>query len=975
VNPLFEKAVQHLTGLTSTQVGKVIDGDTHVLPGGVLTDERSKDSATHGEGIERLLKKIDVDKDLEAVNDAIRSKSIPKSRLQAAYRKRAVLHGLRDVKERPEDVYLMKHLPVIPPKFRQVYPMPDGSLNIADPNHTYREVILINNQIKSLEKMGVDPENLTPLRAGLHAALMGHVGMAEPLTRSEEFKGFIRNIKGHTNKYGLFQSRVASRRQDLSGRSTIIAAPHLGMDELGIPWKIIKDTYKPFIVKKLVQLGHPALRAREMVEKDDPIARRAAELVVAERPTIANRAPTLHHFGILAFKPKITDGKAIELNPLVVGGLNADFDGDTLALHVPVSEEARKHALKYQLPSQNLLSTRHDALINAPTKEALLGIYLMTKPEGPSAGSYASKKEAVAAYVTRKAKINSPVKIGGATWTVGQITLDEVMPEGFKFGNKVVTASTMQKALLLLAQKLPKQAADVMNKVKDLGYHNITEVGWSVSLDDLKVDKKKRDAILADAAKEAKVVGFDKAYGKAGSRMKDLVKGMDTNQFVIGGHVSGALGKVDQVQRMIASPVAVSDHRGRVVQVPITRSFAEGHGIGEYWATVPGGRGGLIDKGLSTGETGALAKVINNATAETVITESDCRTRGGESHSKSDPEAVGHVLAFGEAHAGQIYTTDMAKRFRGSSVKVRTPFTCHAHGGLCQKCWGVMPDGQFPVVGHSIGLLASTAMSEPMTQMVLRNFHQGGQIGRKTMGYQRIAQILEMPENLPGKATIAMKDGTIKDMKRVVGGWNLDIDGHKHFLPAELEDHVHGKGPVPNVFEGQHVYAGKQLSRNGVISHRELLDATGDMDRVRSRMAEDMKKEFNDGGIGIRKKIIQTVLHPLTSRAVVEDPGDSSEFFHGDVVSHSVIQAHNADLRDAGLSAVKVRPMLLPVTKVQAHSKDFLGRLMGARLHETIAEAARESQQIDLDHASPITRLVLGDHDTVPEAAKVTRRL
>jgi DNA-directed RNA polymerase subunit beta' len=292
----------------------------------------------------------------------------------------------------------MKHLPVIPPKFRQVYPMPDGSLNIADPNHTYREVILINNQIKSLEKMGVDPENLTPLRAGLHAALMGHVGMAEPLTRSEEFKGFIRNIKGHTNKYGLFQSRVASRRQDLSGRSTIIAAPHLGMDELGIPWKIIKDTYKPFIVKKLVQLGHPALRAREMVEKDDPIARRAAELVVAERPTIANRAPTLHHFGILAFKPKITDGKAIELNPLVVGGLNADFDGDTLALHVPVSEEARKHALKYQLPSQNLLSTRHDALINAPTKEALLGISLMTKPEGPSAGSYASKKEAVAAY-------------------------------------------------------------------------------------------------------------------------------------------------------------------------------------------------------------------------------------------------------------------------------------------------------------------------------------------------------------------------------------------------------------------------------------------------------------------------------------------------------------------------------------------------------------------------------------------------
>lgn len=950
-NPLTERALISVAGLKPAQFKGIMNGSIFVKPNGQLTTDGDEGLPT-GDGLKILLDKVDVKKDLK---DTIKEVRVAKGvKLDLLNKRRRYLQALKDSKLSPSEAYIQSKMAIIPPKFRPIYPLPDGSLNVADPNHGYREILMVNNQLKDLRKQGVDNKNMASIRADLYAAVQGMTGMAEPLTRSKNFKGFVATIKGRQNKYGLFQGKVVKRPQDLSARSTIIPDPNLGIDNVGIPEAMAMQIYKPFVVKRMVNLGITPNDALDKIDSDDPIAKSALKAEMEERPVYLNRAPSLHKFSMLPFKPIAIGGRAIMINPLIVRGFNADFDGDTMGVHVPVSEEARIEAFT-KLPSIQLFSSREDSIMHAPTKETVLGIYLMTKPTGKRAMA-SSVQEMLAKFQRKEIAVNQPVIIRGQTWTPGQALVDDVFPEGFKPGNVVISNKVLQKLLFEVSRAHPKKAGQIITKIKDLGNHYVTDIGFSVGLKDLRIDYKERDRILAKAAVHAKRLGFARAYGEANKELQAMVAKQKTNRFVIGSIISGAFGKGGQVTQMIAAPVAVEDHKGKIIPVPIGRSFAEGHDVASYWATIPGARKGLADKGLKTADTGALSKKLINTTIEERISMKDCGTIRGIEMPVVSREALDRVVANGPGK-GRLADPLLVRSLKGRGVKtilVRSPLTCQAQRGTCALCFGLLENGAYPPIGYHVGVLAGQSISEPLTQLTLRAFHTGGAIGRKKVGFERIKQIMEMPENVPGRAVIAQSPGVITSVKKSAGGgWLVNVGDTEHFVPLE-------RGLAIKM--GQRIKAGQKISETGVIKPQELLAATGDISRVRNQLINDMENEFSGGGVRIKRKLLETVVKPMTNRAEVVDAGDGEQFhiYRGDVVSVNKLEELNQKIKATRGRPIRYNPTLLSIRVSPYHSGDFIGKLMFERPHETIAAAPAIGATADIRSGHPITQYAFG---------------
>jgi len=937
-NPLMDQAIigvlsQPGKPFKRSEFNGLINGTLWVTPDGELTKEHTEGTVTGGEGLKRLLSKIDVSAELQSLRTQV--KMLKGDRRDRAIKKMRYLRALKSLNLTPVKAYLNSKVPVVPAKMRPIYPNPDGTLNVADPVHGYREVLMVNNQIKDLKKLGVNDKNLAPLRAQLYGAVRGLVGLQEPLTRSQNFKGFLATIKGQQNKYGLFQGKVMKRRQDLTGRSTIIPDPKLGIDEAKLPEDMAFTIYKPFLVQRMSMLGYPPLKARELIEKKDPAARAALEAVVKERPVILNRAPSLHKFSLLSFKPMLAKGKAIEINPLVVKGFNADFDGDAMQVHVPVSEDARREATTTLLPSNNLFSPRDNSLIHSPSMEMVLGVYLMTTPKG-RAKSASTENEVLQRYRAGRIKVNDAVVVKGRRICAGQILFNQAFPLGFKPGNISVDKGKLMKILHDLARKKPAVAGQVISKVKDLGNKYVTEVGWSFDLGDLDFPKKERDAIMAKAKKKAKKVGFAAAYSAATDEMEKAVRSKVDNRAVIGGPLSGAFGKANMITQMVASPVAVTDHEGKITEVPIERSFSEGMDMGSFWALIPGARKGLMDRQLSTADTGAFGKSLIAATVDTTISTRDCGTRLGIDMDITDPEALDRVVASG-SYRGKITNPQLIRNLkaRGTKrIKVRSPLRCQATRGVCAMCFGPLENGQLPSVGYHVGTLAGQTISEPATQLTMKAFHTGGVVGGASLGYPRLKQILEMPTNVKGRAILALQPGKVDNIETsAAGGWNVTVDGMRHFIPKEV-----GLG----VKKRQKVAAGQMLSAGGAVKPQDLLAATNDIKAVQTQMITDMGKVFTDAGVRVKRKIFETAIHPLTTRAQIDDPGDADvEFgvYRGDVISVNNLEAMNKKLQKKRKRLIEFTPTLLSIRKAPQYANDFIGQLVAERPHQTLKAA------------------------------------
>jgi len=998
-NPVFETPIKTLTGMNNKQFSGLVNGKLFFDP---KTNEWNAEQhgLTGGAAVKELLSRIDIDEDIKKWTDAAKTASTP-VKLDKANKQLKYLHALKKNKLRPEDAYVQTKIPVLPPQYRPVSPLPDGSLSVQGINWLYRDLGLINNELKWQHGVHYIPEDVkSELRENLYNGAKALAGLGEPIAfyqQSRTPKGFIQQIAGKPAKEGFFQREVIRRKQNLVGRGTIIPEPKLGIDEVGLPEDMAWNLFRPFAIRQMVGLGKKPDEAMNEYDARTTMARSSLEAVMKDRPVILNRAPTLHKFGLMAFNPKITDGDAVKIPPLVVKGFNADFDGDTMTVHVPLLTDAVEEARK-MYPSRNLYNPGTGGIVISPGADAALGLFMLSK------GSPAERDK----------------------------ILSE-LPEGIrgKFKNKLMDKNGLRDLFEDLAKNDPTHFGKVVDKLKDAGDQHAYRIGFTVGLKDLTPAlpitqgiAKKMQADVAklhmhgkfDAAKQKEATDLigaaDKAINKA---LPGELASQHNNFFQMVN--SGARGNIGQLKQIISGPTMTDNHHGDPSSIPVTHSYAEGLPFSEYWQTSYGARRVTIDKQLQTQHPGAFTKDILATSGTNIISDADCKTHDGikllvgsqgkdiEDRFLARDIKVGPTVI---AHAGTVVTPGLMNIFRERKVKeveVRSPLTCHAPKGTCSKCYGLYENGQLPPLGENVGVISGQAMSEPLTQMTLRTFHSGGASGSRGIisGYDKIDKLLKMPKVIPSKATLSEHDGKVEKIDKAAGnvGENIWIGGKKHYIPKDLVD--------PRVRVGSKIAKGDAISL-GLIKPQELQRLKG-MLPAQNYITDQIQQSYKEQDISLKRRAIETVIRSVTNTTKVIDPGDSA-FIHGDIAPYTVVEDFNRKLtgkkpvNDAvgmvlkedvghfkhgtlisdqvakaiiglGKHEVKVgnkpiihEPFLTGVGQIPFMRNDWMSHLGYQRLEEGILQGVAKGAESDIHDYSPIPAFAYGAEFGLGEKGK-----
>jgi len=750
-NPVFESSIISLLGLTSPQYKDIIES------------KKDLDGKTGPAAIVDALKKIDVSKEKKDLETAI-----PTSRegnLNKATRKLKYLRTLERLSMSPKEAYTIKHIPVLPPIMRPVTVLDSGKMNFDGLNKLYTMLANSNDKLKEFDPKVMPESEAHPLRSELYDGVKS-LTLTGAVNKGRHLNSIATVISGEGQpKEGFFQDKVIGKRQDLSMRGTIVPEPSLSLDEVGIPRKAAQEIYKPFIVQRLVQQGRTPLQAQKLIKENTEEVSRALETVMSERPLLLKRDPVLHKFGVQAFIPRIVEGKAVKIHPLATSGYNADFDGDKMSAFVPVSSKAVKEAFK-MVPSNNLFSPSNGYLMFKPTQESMMGLFKLTqfKP-GIGVRHFNDVADAARAVKDGRLGMNDPVIIrdlkeikagldklsASKVTSVGRLMVYNALPPSDRHEKVLhdpkftLGKDNLTDLLTEVAQKERGSFARVADKLKDLG--NEASTGLSVSLKDFMSYANERDSVLDHAKKEESHVRTNskfsqkkkdeevvRIYSDAGKKIDSAVKKkLEGSQNRMYDWVkSGAKGNWDQFKQMTVAPMLVSDAKGVIVPVPITKSYSEGLDIGSYWTAMHGARMGTINRVEGTWQPGLASKQIMQTTMDQMIVSEDCGTGTGIRMGIDDRGIIGRYTVGdidlgsrigkdkGVIPNGTLVTPDLLNRFKNNKIadiRIRTPLKC-AHGkGLCAKCYGINEEGKLHEVGTNVGVIAAQALGEPATQL------------------------------------------------------------------------------------------------------------------------------------------------------------------------------------------------------------------------------------------------------------------
>ena len=860
VNPVFEKAVRKLTDL-GTKFDQIMSGKLYLATDGTFNTEGK--GVTGGKAVEKLLKKIDVDKEVAALKQkAVRARE---DKLDDINKRLRYLQALKDNKLRPEEAYMRKFVPIVPPAYRPVYPLPDGNVTASDVNYIYHNIGILNDMHK-LPVVGLLPEEEKALlRKDIYQHVKGVSGLTDLNIRGRERAGFISEIKGGPGgqpKEGFFISKLLSKKQDYVGRGTIIPEPDLGIDQMAMPEEMAWKIFEPFLIRELKNMGKSPLQAKEEIKGKTALAKKALDVVMQERHVLLNRAPSLHKFSIMAFKPTLTTGRAIKIPPLVVKGFNADFDGDTMTVHVPITEEANREAAK-MLPSANLFQPGTGKLMIAPSQEAQIGMFYLSKT-----------------------------------------------PAGLKELNKIVPAKYAVKTILdkketarllaALAKDLPNnEFARIVAALKKSGEGHAYDRGFTLGLDDLPDVSKARDLIVSAARDQARKSTTEDQLSKLNTKATNLIdkvlekKMKGKNNPLYDMVESGARGDKSQLRSIMATPLFVSDARNRIVASPIKKSYAEGLDVSDYWISMYGARRGMMDRAIQTSEPGAFSKNIMATTIDNVISAADCGTKNGVTEKIDNQDALHRFLAGdqgGLKHNTLVDTKAVARLKKAglATIKVRSPLTCQKSKGTCSRCYGLDEHSKMPDLGDNIGAKAGQTLSEPLTQLLMNSFHTGGVAGTGTSvnTYYRINQLLSIQKEIKGSSPLAPVSGKVTKIEPgVAGGFKVTVGEKTVYVP---------KGNALKVSVGSAVAAGDALAE-GAIKPQDLVKYKG-MLPAQQYLVDELQKAYGAQGVGIQKRVFETVVRSLANTTrVLNNPKDSSHL-PGDIISYTSAQAYNQNL-------------------------------------------------------------------------------
>ncbi len=768
-----------------------------------------------------ILRRLDLDKMAEDLWHEVRTSKSKQKRKKATKRLK-VVEAFRRSGNRPEWMILTV-LPVIPPDLRPMVQLDGGRFATSDLNDLYRRVINRNNRLKRLLELGAPDVIVRNEKRMLQEAvdsLIDNSQKGKALSRRgrRELKSLSDMLKG---KKGRFRRNLLGKRVDYSGRSVIVVGPNLKLYQCGLPKNMALELYRPFVIYGLIAHNYaPNVRsAKRMIERNRPEVWEVLEEVIKDRPVLLNRAPTLHRLGIQAFEPVLIEGSAIQLHPLVTTAFNADFDGDQMAVHVPLSQKAVMEARELMLSTKNLLKPADGEPIISPSKDMVLGVYYLTKMDDtkPHRGDgryFSNMDEVELAYHLGQVEVHTTIKLLCTTWydeqgnrlrqpeqrlietTVGRVLFNRVLPEEMQFVNRVLEKGSLKDLIAEIHEILGEEKTPaVADNIKDIGFYYAGRSGYTLAVSDITIPPEKKD-IIDEALKEAEAIQRDYHRGlltsqeqnerlielwqKTTAKVADAVKRtMDPHGNLATMANSGATkGGFQPIAQLAGMRGLMADPSGRIIPLPIRSNFREGLTALEYFISTHGARKGLADTALRTADAGYLTRRLVDVAQDVIVNDEDCGTQEGLLIRRSD-DIAGQSLAsriFGRLAAERIVdpTTgevlaerdemldhDKTRLIVQSGVqelKVRSPLTCELRYGVCAKCYGMdLGRGKMVEVGTAVGIIAAQSIGEPGTQLTLRTFHTGGVAAGSdiTTGLPRVEELFEARKTPKGEAIVS----------------------------------------------------------------------------------------------------------------------------------------------------------------------------------------------------------------------------
>jgi DNA-directed RNA polymerase subunit beta' len=902
----------------------------------------------------------------------------------------SLVRGMIHAGVKPEWMFLTR-IPVIPPAIRPMVALEGGRHASSDLNDLYRRVINRNNRLKKLIDIFAPEVILRNEKRILQEAVDALIdnsirhGNAAYSALGQAQRRPLKSLSDYLkSKQGYFRQNLLGKRVDYSGRSVIVIGPELTLDQCGLPKHMALELFRPFVIAELLkqELAYNIRGAGRLIEDGVPEVWAILENIIKHKHVLLNRAPTLHRQGIQAFRPVLIEGNAIQVHPMVCRAFNADFDGDQMAVHVPLSDEAQLEAREMISANKNILKPGSaEPVVSEKLLDMALGAYWMTKVVEGAHGEgkyFASPNDAINAFDYGIIDFRAMVKVlatdtekyqqfEGKVFetTVGRLLFNSVLPSDYEFINEVVVQRTLFDIIIdIIDERGPEAVPPIVDRLKKLGFKYATVSGTTWGIDEVKVPKEKIEIVARAREEERKVFAFyDEGLISRDERRRMIVsiwhqakteiekvlpETLDNTGSAFEMWKSGARGSLGQIAQMAGMKGLIVNTRGETLEFPILSSMKEGMSPIEYFNTTHGSRKGLADTALQTAKAGYLTRRLFVVAQDAIVTEEDCKTKEGTKISRIS--ASGIEIAFSKAIKGRILAED-AVDTKGNvifpkghlltrldavaieestceSVIVRSPMTCKTLRGVCQKCYGVdLTTNKLVEMGEAVGTVAAQAIGEPGTQLTMNTKHAGGAAsagGDVTSGLPRVEEVFEKRQpKIP--AIVSKCEGLVVDIrtegreKIIVVSPDMNAKGAPK-KKDNIEYPVHYRRTVI-VNKGETVRSG-QLLTDGSALLPELFKFGG-QEIVQEYIISEVNKIYELQGVTIARKHIELIVKQMMSRVKITASNDS-HFSVGDVVEEWIFIEANQKLKLEGKEVAKAERLILGITETSLTRKSFL---------------------------------------------------
>ncbi len=886
---------------------------------------------------------------------------------------------------RPEWMF-MAVLPVIPPELRPMVALEGGRHATSDLNDLYRRVINRNNRLKKLIEIGAPDVILRNEKRILQEAVdalvdnsiaKGSGGAAMSQSQKRSLKSLSDNLKG---KQGLLRQNLLGKRVDYSGRSVIVVGPNLKLDECGLPKFMALELFRPFVIAQMIkrELAFNVRGANRLIEDGIPEVWEILEEVIKGKYVLLNRAPTLHRLSIQAFHPVLIEGKAIQVHPLVCGAFNADFDGDQMAVHVPLSVEAQHEAKELIASNKNLLKPQSGDPVTSPSQDIVLGCFWMTKMvEGArgEGGVYESPNAAILAYDFGALDFRAKITVLGSEspryakfenkpfeTTVGRLLFNSIFPDTLSFVNETLKKKDLAKLIQKCVDQFGVDAVPaILDAMKKFGYRYVTRSGTTWSYTEALVPEQKQSLITeGHKAVTAVVEQFNEGLITDDERYRKTIEIWEGVKIKIAGHLekkltetisaqdminSGARGDMGSYNQVAGMKGIIVNAVGKQLEFPIISSYKEGLSPLEYFINTTSARKGLIDTALNTAKAGYLTRRLVVVAQDVVVRQDDCGTKNALELRRVSYDGIDRPLsrnAFGRVVAesvkdasgkvviekGTLISKDQANMLDAQNVaaiKVYSPITCESLHGVCQKCYGLdLGRNHLVKIGEAVGIVAAQAIGEPGTQLTLRTFHAGGVAGRDiTQGLPRVEEIFEKrAPKVP--AVITHVDGMVADIRNGAdGSKEIEIFADTATKADGSKAYTYAVDPRRHIIvkKGAHVAAGDSLT-DGSVNVDELFSVAG-TERAQQYIIDEVSTVYELHSAPIASKHLELMARQMFSRREITKAGDT-HFSRGDVVENIELIEGNEEVQKNGGMIAEGTVVPMGISEVSLSAKSWL---------------------------------------------------